>query len=567
MEVNYRATNTANTTRKKFVPFILILAIALLTFSISFWYFYPSMQTATLNTDQWTIIYKGTLYPGQTAMADNSLYVSISFIQSQLDPEIYWDEEEQTAVITTKDKRISLKTDQLTAYINQNPVNIAAPVMIIEEVPFLPIDLLTQIYSIDYNITDSYKRVVIHNRAEPIATGTVLMDKSFLRSQPAYRSPRLANLSKDQQVVILKEKIGYYLVRTEEGLIGYINKNEVEFTGIKPAENVPEPNYWWRPMGQKINLTWEYVNKQTANPANIGPLPGVNVVSPTWFHLKDEEGNLENNADLRYVNWAHENDMQVWALITNRFDRDLTHAVLSSTETRFRVINQLLVFAELYNLNGINIDFENMHLKDRDYLTQFVRELTPLAHEQGLSISIDVTIRSNSENWSMIYDRKALGQIVDYMAVMTYDEHWAASPKAGSVASLPWVERGLVGILEEVPREKVLLGLPLYTRVWEEASQPDGTVKVSSKALSMQAAEALINENNAVIIYDDQAQQDYSQWTKGGSTFKIWLENDESIGRRVTLARKYNLGGVASWRRGFEKPSIWNVIETELYRK
>ncbi|MCK9907282.1 glycosyl hydrolase family 18 protein, partial [Frankia sp. Cpl3] len=80
----------------------------------------------------------------------------------------------------------------------------------------------------------------------------------------------------------------------------------------------------------------------------------------------------------------------------------------------------------------------------------------------------DVTIKSSSDRWSRFYDRAALAKVVDYMMVMTYDEYWASSPVAGSVASLPWVEKGLQGVLEEVPNEKLILGVPFYTRLWKE---------------------------------------------------------------------------------------------------
>lgn len=544
-----------------FVLFFLIII------SLTIWYYHPALQEAPVTKSDWVVVYQDKLYPGQVQVEEGSILVAIPFIQEKLDPTLFWDDEESTAIITTNDKRIMMNTQQLTAYINTNPVEIAASPRIIDEVPFLPIDFLAELYGIEVLLIDEYKRVLIQQISEPQLIGKVQPENTYLRIQPAFRSARIISLAKGDQVNILQEKSGFYLVRTNHGLLGYLDKSDVEFAEVKIETQSIISRPSWKPIGGKINLTWEYVNRHTANPASIGTLPGVNVVSPTWFHLKDTEGNLENNADLSYVNWAHENGYQVWGLITNRFDRDLTHAVLSSTATRQKVIDQLLVLAQLYKLDGINIDFENMHLKDRDLLTQFVRELTPLAHEQGLTISIDVTIRSTSENWSMIYDRKALGEIVDYVAVMTYDEHWAASPKAGSVASLPWVERGLVGILEEVPREKVLLGIPFYTRVWEEQNQADGSIQVSSRALSMEAAEKLATENNAKVTYDEKAEQDYAQWTEGNSTYKIWFENEASIAKRVQLARKYDLAGIASWRRGFEKPSIWQVIEKELTKR
>jgi spore germination protein YaaH len=223
-----------------------------------------------------------------------------------------------------------------------------------------------------------------------------------------------------------------------------------------------------------------------------------------------------------------------------------------------------LVFSSLYNLDGINIDFENMHFHDRDLLTQFMRELTPLAHEQGLTVSIDVTMISNSLNWSRIYDRPALAEIVDYVALMAYDEHWANSPVAGPVASLPWVERGLQAVLQEVPAEKLLLGMPFYARIWKEEMLEGGDVEVSANAYSMARVQETLKEKKAAVSWDERAKQNYAEYREGDILYRVWVEDAESIRQRVELVHKYNLAGVASWRRGFEKPEIWQIIQDAL---
>src|SRR5690606_31496187 len=128
-------------------------------------------------------------------------------------------------------------------------------------------------------------------------------------------------------------------------------------------------------------------------------------------------------------------------------------------------IQQMLHYAKLYDLDGINIDYENVYTKDGPNLTQFMRELWPLAQEQGVVVSIDVTPKSNSEMWSAFLDLRALAEVTDYIIVLAYDEHWAASPVDGSVASLPRVRTSMTRIIEEddVPPSKLLLGIPLYT--------------------------------------------------------------------------------------------------------
>ncbi|WP_455430246.1 glycosyl hydrolase family 18 protein [Paenibacillus darwinianus] len=258
--------------------------------------------------------------------------------------------------------------------------------------------------------------------------------------------------------------------------------------------------------------------------------------------------------------------MQVWALFNNSFDPDRTTQALDDFGTRFRMIQQLLAYAKMYMLQGINIDFENVYTKDKANLVQFIRELTPLAHDQNLVISIDVTPKSSSEMWSAFLDREALGRAVDYMIVMTYDEYWASSPRSGSVASLPWVERSVQRILEEdnVPPRKLVLGVPLYTRIWTEKKDENGKIAVSSKAVGMEAVEELITERKLKPVYQQATGQNYVEYTENGALIRIWIEDETSMKARAELVKKYGLAGVASWQRTFQKPGIWNTIQDTL---
>ncbi|MHB8961900.1 MAG: glycosyl hydrolase family 18 protein, partial [Saccharofermentanales bacterium] len=250
--------------------------------------------------------------------------------------------------------------------------------------------------------------------------------------------------------------------------------------------------------------------------------------------------------------------------LDNSFDPDITRAVIRDYDKRYKVISQLLILAELLDIDGINIDFEDVYYEDSAYLTQFVRELTIMLHEQDLTVSMDVTIRSSNPNWSMVFDRPELAKVLDYMAVMTYDEHWASSPKAGSVSSIPWVRSSLERILEQIPKHKLLLGVPFYTRLWEEAPQTDGTVKVSSKAYSMNGIRNILESKEAVMLYDEAAGQNYATYTEDGKVYKTWLEDEASMRQRIGIMREYGLAGVASWRRGFEDAEIWDIIKEEI---
>ncbi len=149
---------------------------------------------------------------------------------------------------------------------------------------------------------------------------------------------------------------------------------------------------------------------------------------------------------------------------------------------------------------------------------------------------------------------ESLSDVEEYIALMANDQHLASSPQQ-LVAELGWVEKGIERILEEVPKEKLLLGLPFYTRVWKE-EEVNGEVKVSSTAVSMGAVEQILSQKKPGVIWDEESGQNYAEYKEGKVTYKIWIEDDESINLKSSLVHKYDLAGAASWRKGFESEDI-----------
>lgn len=130
---------------------------------------------------------------------------------------------------------------------------------------------------------------------------------------------------------------------------------------------------------------------------------------------------------------------------------------------------------------------------------------------------------------------------------------------------MKWVENKLVRTLESIPKEKLLLGLPFYTRLWKEEADSDGKIKVTHvEAPSMEKARAIIEENDAQVVWDDESGQFYAEFEKDGAKYKIWIESAESINLKSSLVQKYNLAGVAAWKRGDETPDIWEVLSKNL---
>lgn len=314
----------------------------------------------------------------------------------------------------------------------------------------------------------------------------------------------------------------------------------------------------WQPAG-KIILAWDHIKDDGAATATA-PCEGPQVLSPTWFSIAASSGLVLSKADRQYVDRAHQAGLKVWALVDNSFDAALTRTLLADAYARENVVKQLVLYAALYDLDGLNFDFENVDDADRDRLTQFVRELAAALKEQNLVVSVDVTVPNTHPSWSNCYDRRQLAASVDYVMVMTYDEYWATKTPGGPVASLPWVEAGVRQTLAEVPPHKLLLGLPFYTKLWEEAAggRPQG------RTLSMADVEALLQKQRPPVLWRPDQGLHYAAYTAAGKQYHLWIEDETSLALKAGLVRPYQLAGIACWRRGFEQPQVWPALRRAL---
>lgn len=345
-----------------------------------------------------------------------------------------------------------------------------------------------------------------------------------------------------------------------DGYVGYVRKMDISSEETVDFDrDFQKEAYTYITMDEPVNLSWHQVTTQEANAylqEAIANVSGVNVISPTWFYLQDTAGNIANISSADYVNQAHERGMQVWGLIDN-FTADVsTTETLSQLSSRQNIISQLMEAAAAVGLDGINVDFETLSEDAGPHFLQFLRELSIECHKNNLVLSVDNPV---PEDFTSHYDRREQGQVVDYVIIMGYDEHYVGSEEAGSVASLPWVEQGVQDTLAEVPAERTILAIPFYTRLWKTTGGA-----LTSEAIGMEQAQQVIAENHAEPVWDGSVGQNYAVFETQDSTYEIWLEDASSIAEKVKLIPKYNLAGVAQWKLGFEDSSIWQVISENL---
>ena len=248
---------------------------------------------------------------------------------------------------------------------------------------------------------------------------------------------------------------------------------------------------------------------------------------------------------------AHKRGIQVWALLDNFSSKVQTEVLLASTTTRRNLIDKLIAEVERYGIDGLNMDFESLKPEAGVHYIQFLRELSIPCREKGIILSVDNYVPTS---YNYFYDVEEQGIVADYVIIMGYDEHYSSSDP-GSVASFDFVQSGIANTLDMVPKEKVINGVPFYTRIWTET----GT-SLREEEYGIAAAKNWISKNNVELYWQAELGQFYGEVKTSSGFSYVWMEEENSLKLKMDLIKAYDLAGVACWKLGLEPASVWDVI-------
>lgn len=507
------------------------------------------------------LILQDTISEAKGKIVDRRAYLPYSVITNEMGGRFYWDKESEKMLYTTATDTLEIKPED-TAYTIAGQTKQQDYILVKEigEEFYIALDFAEQYMPIQGEVYDKPDRIVVSYKWGDINTVSVSKDTE-VRYQGGIKSPILSDVKKGDTLILLEEMENWSRVMTTDGIDGYVEKKNLEKPQTTELSYTGEykEDYSSLTREHKINLAWHQVTSEAANAAlgeTIQNMAGVNVISPTWFSVTANEGTISSLASADYVNEAHSRGMEVWGLIDN-FNPDVsTLETLSSRSSREHIIQKLLEEAQRVGLDGINVDFEALTEEEAPHFIQFVRELSVVCRANNLVLSVDNPV----PQFTGFYNRKEQGIVADYVIIMGYDEHTTGSEEAGSVASLPFVKEGIEKTLQEVPKEKVINGIPFYTRLWTESN--NGTL--SSEVMTMDAASQYIQENGIEVYWEKETAQNYGELLTDNGTQKIWLEDEQSIEEKMKLISQYELAGVASWKLGFERADVWNVISQYL---
>lgn len=531
------------------------------------------------NENQMAVIVNNEVLEPNGMLSEGKAYLQYELVRDYINSRFYWDPEENILLYTLPNDTVSVEVGSTDYTVSKEKDSKDYVILKTEgSTAYIALDFIQQYTNIEYEVYDDPGRVMIVSDWGETLVAEVKKDTQ-VRCLAGVKSEVLTDISKKDEVTVIEDEGDWKKVRTKDGFIGYTKKSALRAEEKKTvSRDFDEPEYSHISKDYIINMAWHNVTNMDANDGvlqRIAESKGLTTIAPTWFHVQDVEGNIDSIASADYVNYAHQSNIEVWAAVRDfdggigSFDESLE--LLRHTSRRETLINQLIAEALQVGVDGINVDFEMISDECGEHYIQFIRELSIRCRQNGLVLSVDNYV---PQGFNMQYNRKEQGIVADYVVIMGYDEHYGGSPEAGSVSSYEFVRTGIEETLKEVPAERIISGIPFFTRLWtetpkteEELSEQQGTeaaeysMNVTSEALGMSEAENRVAEAGAETTWDEQTQQNFATWESEGATYKIWLEDTESLEQKLKLMKDNGLAGTAAWALGQEDTKVWKLIQ------
>lgn len=512
--------------------------------------------------DEAALIVNNVLEEEKVKVIDGRYYVEDAVVGKYINSRFYWDDKQKVMLYTLPTEEFQIVPDTQEYQTTQGTQTTGYVILKSQQdAYYLDLEFIKSYTDMEYTVYENPARVVIRTNWNDKQMVTV-SKKSKVRQKGGIKSIIVTEVQEGDQLYLQEELENWSKVSTEDGYTGYVEKENLSDPKTMSWEHTSTaPEYTSIQKAYKINMAWHQVTSAEGNAALTTVLAntqGLNTISPTWFSVIDNAGNISSLASADYVNQAHAMGLEVWALIDNFSSGADTLTFLSDTQARANIINQLMAQADAVGLDGINLDFETITEEQGPHYVQFIRELSVACRLKGLVFSIDNPVPMP---YTKHYDRKEQGIVADYVIVMGYDEHHSGDTEAGSVASLEFVKNGILDTLEEVPASKTINAIPFYTRVWIE---PYGGGNLTSEVLGMDGTSNYIAEKGMDTYWDESMGQTVAILEGDDGIYSIWAEDEQSIAEKMKLVQENQLAGVAEWKLGFERASVWPVISQYL---
>lgn len=523
----------------------------------------------------------GAITEDSILLKDGVLYKTLNQIHEQYIERLYYDVNDNELLYTTDSDIISSVIGSNSYTKGGTPCTTPYVISFVDgEELYIALDYVKLFYNMDINLQggngEPY-RVRIKDVWGSNEYVNVTKAHS-LRTEEDKKSLILKELKEGDRLRVLESGQEWTYIETEDMICGYVENRYIsspETVDDIPVNDVTEEHYSSLTNDTPVVLMWHNIAGVAGN-EGIGNIldstSGITVIAPTWFSVADNSGTISSFATNDYVSAVHSRGMEVWGVVDNFNTEGVSsYEVLSHSAIRAHMIEQLMSYASQYSLDGINVDFETLSADCGEHFVQFIRELSMECRKQGVILSVDNYV---PKAYNDFYNYSEQGIFADYVIIMGYDEHYSGSVEAGSVASISYVSDGIDKMVEEVPSNKVINALPLYTRIWEETPKSDAQIAEEEpgsdfipynlscfQTLPCTDAVEYVKNRGAEIVWDETTAQNYATWKSGENTYEVWLEDEQSLRSKLEVMKTRNLGGVAAWQLAYAPGYLWDLLK------
>ena len=508
------------------------------------------------------IILQDEVIAEKAILKNGRCYLDMDTVTTYFNEIFYADMNEQILLYTTATEVIRAGFGSSIMSVDGAESDLGYEIVYVEnDMVYIALDYVKMYTNLSYEIFEQHMQIYNTWGSKTVA---VVKKDTAIRERGGVKSAILKDLVKGDQVEILEKMENWSKVKSTDSFIGYVeNKMLIDETQVEetPVTDYQAPEYTTHQIEGKVSLGWHSIGGVGGNDTLDSMAAGtidMNVIAPTWFSLSDNEGGFQSFGTTSYVDRAHSLGLEVWGVLddfnyNNVHDAGIdVYTVLSSTTKRTRLVEGITDVAVSLGLDGINLDFERVNAECGEHYVQFIRELSVQCRENGLTFSIDSYVPFNFNSYLR---RDIQGQVADYVIIMGYDEHWHGSGDPGSVASIDYVSNGIDKTLEQVPKEKIVNGLPFYSIVWKTV----GT-DVTDEYLTLNNTQSFVDRIGVKGEWDEETQQMYYEWKSGNATYQLWAETEESLAVKINVMKAKDIAGVAVWRLGYGTKGVWQMI-------
>jgi len=558
--INY-TEDGMNSRKKAFIPIAVIFftVIAILIFiAVRLYDYYYGMHRIKAETylpvvaeDEYNVVYDCG-YAGKAIVVDGEVYIDIDIINLEWGRELFFYAEDIKTVLYTTQKE-------------QTEFPVGGPdIQERDGKAYILGRTCSEMFGMRFTVNKEDRIVMVRKPSAQMAN--VEKFRTYLLQTPSEEERFYTEEAgrNDTLEIYGEEENGYYFAVSENGHMGYVDASRIT---LSPATlTVKEPDIWETDedtlYSHVISLGFHQIYTNEFNSDVYEPIYDtsyyLSVLAPTWFSLSDS-GGLKSLVNTDYLEWASWRGYNVWPVFTNSFDDDLTYETLSDTYKRRALVNQLVTVLKMYDMDGLNVDFEGMSEKTYPYFIQFLRELSIGIRSEDILLSIDTAVPSE---WTDYYRRDIYNDLCDYVIVMAYDEYWGGSEVAGPVSSKSFTVNAIVDTIAcGVDKDKIILGMPWYTRIWY-----GDDYDLETEAVGMRTAWLTVYDYDMDVSYDESTGLNYAEGEVEGRRCRIWLEDEDSVRWRLKLALDSDLAGIAAWSIGLENSYIWPAYEDLLMK-